>query len=59
MKYSVLMTVYKKDNPDYFDLALKSMINQTCKPDEIVLVNDGPIPQELQNVIDENAKASA
>lgn len=58
MKYSVLMTVYKKDNPDYFDLALKSMINQTCKPDEIVLVNDGPIPQELQNVIDENAKAT-
>lgn len=52
--YSVLMTVYKEDNPEYFDLALKSMINQTSKPDEIVLVNDGPIPQKLQNIIDRN-----
>ena len=58
MKYSVLMTVYKKDNPEYFNLALKSMINQTYKPDEIVLVNDGPISQELQEVIDKNVKTT-
>lgn len=50
-KYSVLMTVYKNDNPQYFALALDSMINQTCHPDEIVLVKDGPINQELQEVI--------
>ena len=52
MKYSVLMTVYKKDNPEYFELALDSMINQTLKPDEIVLVKDGPITDELQSIID-------
>ena len=51
MEYSVLMTVYKNDNPEYFKLALESMINQTKKPDEIVLVNDGPIPEVLQNTI--------
>lgn len=52
MKYSVLMTVYKNDNPIYFKLAVDSMINQTVKPDEIVLVKDGKITKELQSVID-------
>ena len=56
MKYSVLMTVYKKDNPEYFKLALESMINQTKKPDEIVLVKDRPIESNLQDVIDKAKK---
>lgn len=51
-KYSVLMTVYAKDNPDYFTLALDSIVNQTYKPDEIVLVKDGPVTKTLQEVID-------
>lgn len=58
-KYSVLMTVYKKDDPEYFNLALKSMINQTYKPDEIVLVKDGPVEEELQKVIDNHITAGA
>ena len=52
-KYSVLMTVYKKDNPDFFSLALKSMIDQTYKPNEIVLVKDGPVTEKIQKVIDD------
>lgn len=52
MEYSVLMTVYKDDNAEYFDKALISMVNQTKKPDEIVLVKDGPITKNLQEVID-------
>lgn len=55
-KYSVLMTVYKKDNEEFFKMALESMINQTLKPDEIIIVKDGPITEELQNVIN-NKKA--
>ena len=51
MKYSVLMTVYKEDNPDYFESALMSMVNQTKKPDEIVLVKDGPVTPRIQEVI--------
>ena len=51
-KYSVLMAVYKKDNPEYFAIALDSMIRQTVPPDEIVIVKDGPITGELQAVID-------
>lgn len=52
MKYSVLMTVYDKDNKEYFKLALDSMVNQTIKPNEIVLVKDGVINKNLQSVID-------
>ena len=42
-KYSVLMAVYIKDNPEYFAVALDSMIHQTVPPDEIVIVKDGII----------------
>ena len=52
MEYSVLMTVYGKDNPEYFRKALMSMVKQTKAPDEIVVVKDGPITNELQDVLD-------
>lgn len=58
-KYSVLMTVYTKDNPEYFSLALDSMVNQTYAPDEIVIVKDGPVVKELQKVIDDYISAGA
>ena len=58
-KYSVLMTVYKDDNPEYFSVALDSMVKQTYPADEIVLVKDGPIGEELQKVIDEQIKKGA
>ena len=51
--YSVLQTVYKSDNPEYLQLSLESMMNQSAKPDELVLVKDGPITDELQAVIDQ------
>lgn len=49
--FSVAMSVYKNDNPKWFDIALKSVINQTVKPSEIVLVVDGPIPDQVEAVI--------
>ncbi len=52
-KYSVLMSLYKKEHPEYLRLALDSMINQTVKPDEIVLVEDGPLTDELYVVVEE------
>ena len=56
MKYSVLITVYDKDNPKYFEQALKSMINQSVKPSEIVIVKDGKINHNLSKVINDNKK---
>lgn len=52
-KYSVLMSLYKKEHPEFLKLAIESMINQTIKPDEIVLVEDGPLNDELYRVIEE------
>lgn len=50
-KFSVSMCVYGKDNPEWFRTAVDSILNQTRKPDEVVLVVDGPVPQVLDVVI--------
>ncbi len=51
--FSVAISVYKNDNPIYFDRALESITDQqTIKPNEIVLVVDGPIPEETNQVIE-------
>ena len=50
-KFSVSMCVYGKDNPEWFRTAVESILNQTRKPDEVILVVDGPVPQELDNII--------
>lgn len=52
-KFSVLMSVYKNDKPEWFEEAVESVINQTYKPDEIVLIRDGDVPVELDNKINE------
>ena len=52
-KYSVLMSLYKKENPEYLQLALNSIVKQTIKPDEIVLVEDGPLTDELYAVLND------
>ena len=50
-KYSVLMSLYKKEKPEYLRIALNSMLKQTIEPDEIVLVEDGPLTDELYEVL--------
>lgn len=51
MKYSVLMSVYQKENPTFFVTAIESMLNQTVKPSEMVIVCDGPLGVELEDVV--------
>lgn len=50
-KYSVLMSVYIKEKPEYLKTALQSIFDQTLFPDEVVLVCDGPVTSEMENVI--------
>jgi len=50
-KYSVLITVYQKEKAEFFDESLQSIINQTVKPNEIVIVCDGPLTSELNDVL--------
>jgi glycosyltransferase involved in cell wall biosynthesis len=51
MGFSVLMSVYKNEKPEYLMAALESVRNQTLKADEIVLMQDGPLTCELLQVI--------
>lgn len=55
-KFSVSMCVYGGDNPEWFGTAVNSILNQTEKPDEVVLVVDGPVPEQLDAVIAEYEK---
>lgn len=54
LEFSVLMSVYHKDKPDYLRLSLKSIWNdQTMKPTEIIIVKDGPLSAELDVVLND------
>ena len=51
--FSIAISVYKDDNPTYFDKALESIYTlQTVKPSEIILIVDGPVSSETNSVID-------
>ena len=49
--YSVLMSVYKKENPDFLKQSIESIQNQTVPTDDFVLVCDGPLTPELDAVL--------
>ena len=50
--FSVLMSVYHKEKPTFFDSALKSiLIEQTLKPTEFVLICDGELTPQLEVII--------
>lgn len=52
-KFSVLMSVYFKEDPIYFKSALESiLINQTLLPTELVLICDGDLTSDLEVVVD-------
>lgn len=51
MKFSVLMSVYDKEKPEYLDSALESVFNQTLRADEVILIKDGILNEKLEMVI--------
>lgn len=53
MGFSVLMSVYCKEKPEYLKAAVESVVNQTLLPSEIILIEDGPLTEELYQLIDE------
>lgn len=53
MNFSVLISVYDRENPEYLKAALSSIwTEQTLRPGEIVLVKDGKLTPELDAVIE-------
>jgi glycosyltransferase involved in cell wall biosynthesis len=54
MKFSVLMSIYHKEKANYFDRCMQSIWDeQTVKPNEIVLVQDGKLTDELYEAINQ------
>lgn len=51
MKLSVLISVYRKENPEWFDASLNSIFSQTVPPSEVVLVEDGALTVVLEDVV--------
>jgi len=45
------MSIYKNDSPADLDIALDSLLQQSCQADEIVLVSDGPVGPGIQSVV--------
>ena len=52
-EFSVLMSVYKKDNPKWLKEAINSIFAQSVKPTEVVVVCDGPLTADLEVVLTE------
>ncbi|MCR5271623.1 MAG: glycosyltransferase [Lachnospiraceae bacterium] len=51
--YSVLMSVYYRENPMFLRESIESMLSQTLKTDDFVIICDGPLTEELDLVLDE------
>ena len=51
-KFSVLLSLYYKENPKSLNESLCSILNQTLPANEIVIVKDGPLTEELEQVLD-------
>ena len=50
---SVLMSLYLKEKPEYADQCFQSLLNQTAQADEWVIVEDGPLQNEMYALLNE------
>jgi glycosyltransferase involved in cell wall biosynthesis len=55
-KFSVLLNVYAKDRPVWIKQAIESVLTNTISPAELVIMVDGPIGKEIQEVLEESKK---
>ena len=60
MKFTVLLPVYKGDNPNHLQRAIQSVTtDQTLKPTQIVIVVDGPVPCAIKKILKASKKTLA
>jgi glycosyltransferase involved in cell wall biosynthesis len=52
MLLTVLMTIYAKVSVEEFLRSIGSVLDQTLPPDEVVVVEDGPLPDALRRTVD-------
>lgn len=51
MEFTVLLSIYHKESPLFFEQSLNSIFNQTLQPSEVIIVKDGPLTKELDTII--------
>lgn len=51
MMFSIVIAVYKRDHPVWFQQALESIRNQTITSNDILIIADGPLTKSLNNVL--------
>jgi len=49
--FSCLLSCYKGESPIFLEQALQSLVNQSLLPNDVVLVEDGPLTEELNNIL--------
>lgn len=52
MKFSVLMSLYIKEKVEYAEACFESLLRQTVLADEWVIVEDGPLTEEMYLLLD-------
>lgn len=51
MKFTVLLSLYNKESAEYLRDCLKSIQFNTLKPDQVVIVFDGPVGSALEKIV--------
>lgn len=55
-EFSVLMSIYIKEKPEYVRACFRSLLEQTVQADEWVVVEDGPLTEEMYALLDQYQK---
>lgn len=50
-KFSVLISIYQKESPQFLNSCLESIHQQSLYPNEIIVVEDGPLTNELHKIL--------
>ena len=57
-KFSVLMSVYKNDKYEYLITAIDSILNQTLEPNQFVIMVDGPVSDDIKELLINYSKSN-
>lgn len=52
MHFSVLMSIYKNEQAEFFEQCMDSIYKQSIQSENIIIVHDGPLTEELYRVLD-------
>jgi glycosyltransferase involved in cell wall biosynthesis len=52
LKFTVLLSLYCKESPDYLNYCLQSIADNTLRPDQVIIVYDGEVGEQLEAVVD-------